>query len=87
MRDMVRERCSKWLVCNDVGDVGVDGEDEEGGCFVCFYVERVCNVLVCNEKSNNCSKYNNYSLLTFKKWRFVAGRHCNNNEDNFSRRL
>ena len=48
-RDMVRERCGKRLACNDVGDVGVDEEDEEGvvsfvfmsiWCVMCWYAMR-----------------------------------------------
>lgn len=45
----MRERCGKCLVCNDVGDVGVDEEDEEGVvsfvfmskvCVMCWYAMR-----------------------------------------------
>jgi hypothetical protein len=48
-RDMVRERCGICLACNDVGDVGIDEEDEEGvvsfvfmsiWCVMCWYAMR-----------------------------------------------
>ncbi len=45
----MRERCGICLACNDVGDVGIDEEDEEGvvsfvfmsiWCVMCWYAMR-----------------------------------------------